>query len=902
MNHQQVIDQMVLNFQLAQDAPNIAYNKGLMIAFRDNLAINNRGGPRMFDPDNIESFEHAIACRDQYILLYGESPHLPIGNNPLSPFFPTWRASVNVPPPAPIVLNDDQIADQLVNEYVARFPNILSFTTNNPDRLAPGYALLLQQHIEQRTVVASVPRLTSNDFMSRLHFRSQMEVTYQQGSSVPLMDAIEDSELFSLLSSMITVYREYLGEYVETHPRLIPERTFIKFFLLYCKIVSAADKKAVLKHFKSSRMSNESSEAFYEYDGKFLLNKNVMKAALLDQTPKSMSKLHASGLIGYARSLALPLTELVSSDFYSQYLDPLKKEIESYKDTEEHMANQAKKAAANVPSTIKSDGKATKKANAAAKAAATAVAAAASTAVVPTAAAAPAPEKSAKAAAKPPISSTCKNCNAVGHHMYSCKEQCQLSRCPRKIDIEQSGESEWEEHRPNYCPYRQLVGQKEFEEYLRVKPFCYPAIPSRYSSKKSISSPIPTSTHVVLSHPTPSVWPLAPQIQYDAGSNVLVAPSSPFNLPVGPPSIEDSIEVADGSMQLVNSVATLGTTSCSIAPSMPTMLVPQSFVENSDLFTILINKQLLLIDSKKTTQLKKLIANLKPVVCVNSSNGLYYLSADQLKFMADRQLENLPLLNSPNVSSSNSITQKSTSIAKYHTISFPKIIDLVVFWHRNLNHLSESKMISVVQNSLIDHLPAQLTVENIRKFFPKFPSPCFECPLGNLQRLSSPPSATHNFSIPIGAHWILDFAKFSGADDSKKVLAYGGGFTHFAFAIDYQSGRVYGYGTRGCSGDVVIALIKNLNSFNTGKSYTMRSMTVDKQYVTKKVTAYLNDATIHPNVIQLVLSERLEGIETLTSSSPNIIIQNVAIPYEHFGTGSVERLIRTCRETNWKKT
>ena len=30
---------------------------------------------------------------------------------------------------------------------------------------------------------------------------------------------------------------------------------------------------------------------------------------------------------------------------------------------------------------------------------------------------------------------------------------------------------------------------------------------------------------------------------------------------------------------------------------------------------------------------------------------------------------------------------------------------------------------------------------------------------------------------------------------TRNFLAYGGGFTHFDFAIDYQSGRVFGYGT-----------------------------------------------------------------------------------------------------------
>ena len=79
-------------------------------------------------------------------------------------------------------------------------------------------------------------------------------------------------------------------------------------------------------------------------------------------------------------------------------------------------------------------------------------------------------------------------------------------------------------------------------------------------------------------------------------------------------------------------------------------------------------------------------------------------------------------------------------------------------------------------------------------------------------------------------------------------------------------------------------------------------MTIDKQYVTKGVTAYLNDPVIHADIIQVILSDRVNGEEILTSTSQNILFQNVAIPYEHFSTGSAERLIRLVRETNCKKT
>ena len=137
------------------------------------------------------------------------------------------------------------------------------------------------------------------------------------------------------------------------------------------------------------------------------------------------------------------------------------------------------------------------------------------------------------------------------------------------------------------------------------------------------------------------------------------------------------------------------------------------------------------------------------------------------------------------------------------------------------------------------------------------------------------------------------------AVQSLVTIYVGGGFNHFAFAIDYQSGRVFGYGTKSPSEKIVLQFLKNLKAFNTGKTYTMLGVIVDKQYVTKGVTEYLKDPTIHSDIIQLVKSERVNGLEFLTSSSPNIMFENVAIPYEHFGTGSVERLIRSVEETNW---
>ena len=343
MSNQQVIDQMVFNFYLAQDARGLAHNKALLVTFRDTLAINNKGGPRMFDPDNIESFDQANACRDQFILCYGETPHLPIGPNPLSPFFPTWRLSVNVPPPAPIVLNHDQLADQLANDYFARFPNALSFHVNNPDSKAADFHVKLSCHLKQRKITAS-PYLQLQDSLSILLFLEEIAVCWHKGSSISMMEAISPPVLFSLLSSMIPIYSEYLGQYTGMDPRKIPERTFVKYFLLYSKIISSANKRTVLKHLVSYKMSDDSSAAFHKYNGEFLLNISVLAPALLDQNPSSMAELHANGLQGFIKESAIDLLNIVTDNFHTQYLFPLQQSVAAYKEVEDYIFEVKQKA------------------------------------------------------------------------------------------------------------------------------------------------------------------------------------------------------------------------------------------------------------------------------------------------------------------------------------------------------------------------------------------------------------------------------------------------------------------------------------------------------------------------------------------------------------------------------
>jgi hypothetical protein len=118
------------------------------------------------------------------------------------------------------------------------------------------------------------------------------------------MEGIEEDQLFSLLSLMIAVFRDHLGQYVAVDPRRMPDRTFVKFFLSFCKVVSPFDKTEVLDFFAKTKVANDSSEAFYLYDGRFLKNLVIMGPALIDQTSKSLTEIYAKGLSGHIAARA----------------------------------------------------------------------------------------------------------------------------------------------------------------------------------------------------------------------------------------------------------------------------------------------------------------------------------------------------------------------------------------------------------------------------------------------------------------------------------------------------------------------------------------------------------------------------------------------------------------------
>jgi hypothetical protein len=310
-------------------------------------------------------------------------------------------------------------------------------------------------------------------------------------------------------------------------------------------------------------------------------------------------------------------------------------------------------------------------------------------------------------------------------------------------------------------------------------------------------------------------------------------------------------------------------------------------IDDSNSVSVLINRELKIYDINTSADLVEKIYSTPPYVSVQSTNGLYQLSKTDFKNIIEKTVfEDDKVI---------STVKNSASIAVYHTVKFGNLADLVLFWHENLGHLNMDKMISVVQNKLILGLPEQLTENAIRKFFP---NPCLKCSIGNLQASPHPPPKTFNPNVPIGGWWSVDFKKYSGADNNLQVKALKG-FTHFFLAIDYQSGRGFGYPVKSLRH--VEKHLENLYNFNLRKGYTMYGLSIDAQFVTAATSEFLKDPE---NNLQYTLLSReisdAELNEKYTFSSDTLIIKKIAIPYEHFTTGDCERLNRTMHESVMK--
>jgi len=647
--------------------------------------------------------------------------------------------------------------------------------------------------------------------------------------------------LTAIKTSLVRQFPENLAQYAEISYDAIPEDVFVKFLLLKMSTVNETDKEDMTTEFQKIRMQQSPNFDFAAYRlfvGQFLRLREMFRPYLKSWSNKRWAELFRDGLQGSllfdkANELAKGVSEADIGNF-----DIFREAIETDATALKQTSNTHPKIAA---AAVREERDKARKASSAGR-----------TARVVTAIPSDSDQHAAKKSWKDrPLSKgqKCFNCPAT-HKVFECEEACRLSTCTLPT----------EKHSAKDCP--SILNDALFQQLLKVE---YNPI-----SK----SPITTDSSC---HSCHSGRPLkrAARNQYDTGSNVVVSTGKAlFGGVVTPATTEDTITAADGRHMKISGTFPVGNDIGHVIDRATDNLIPQRCLENSGLATLLVDSQLYLINNESA---KSLLSTLDPkdiVSTIQSDNDQYFFSEQVMSNIAKR------------------LSNKSTCVARYHTIRFPTLKDLVIFWHHNLDHINITKLISIVENKLIKGLPTELTVQAIRKYFPH---DCLPCSIGNLQSLSHPLASIFNRKVPIGAWWSIDFKKMSGTDKERQVTSYSGS-THLFIAIDYASSRVYIKGAKGTKN--AVQYIKSLDEFNTRKGYTMQGLSLDAEFATKQVVAYLQN----PSTNKEYTVRHKEGDETRYTTSTDLIIMRAqAIPYEHFTLGEIERFNRTIHETTTKK-
>ena len=491
-------------------------------------------------------------------------------------------------------------------------------------------------------------------------------------------------------------------------------------------------------------------------------------------------------------------------------------------------------------------------------------------------------------------------CPVNNHRIRQCNSPCKLSDCPSPS-------------RPHMARSCDLLYGEDAGPYFATatvrsisRPPCHTSPPKTkfslavFRSLRPLGpeskSPCPLAAAVTISSALPSNSPCFPVIRFDTGANLAVSPVPISLAPVIP--VSESLNTAQGSSVAITGCSTLGNSTLYIAPALTDALLPQEFIESQGCMSVLVDKKLLLFDilNNNNSKLLNTITSAIPLATVDGSSGEYILP----KAVLDSLVCNTTVSNSDmayahrmvrrcnqariNASRSSFRTQTGrlsqnrhlsaahrASSARYYTVTFNSLRDVVLYWHFALGHASEEKMISIVEHNLVRNLPFQLTTAVIRKYFKQLPR-CKPCAEATLQQLASPPSA-ESPRPAIGTHWYLDFDKQSGSDDPALAIPSIAGFTHVLNAIDAGSDRLVSYPARGTKS--VVQYFRKLHDFNVASGYTMTHIHVDSEF-------YRSHA--------LKTECRLRRVKIVRS-----------IPYDHGSIGLIERANRTCSEGRAKR-
>jgi len=88
-------------------------------------------------------------------------------------------------------------------------------------------------------------------------------------------------------------------------------------------------------------------------------------------------------------------------------------------------------------------------------------------------------------------------------------------------------------------------------------------------------------------------------------------------------------------------------------------------------------------------------------------------------------------------------SKKLSSNASYFTAKLSDVEELVRFWHVNLGHMSKQKMVTAVENDIVDGLSDVISVEQINKHYPE----CSDCVHANMAQKRHPKKSERIYDI-----------------------------------------------------------------------------------------------------------------------------------------------------------
>ena len=786
-----------------------------------------------------------------------------------------WRQQLFVPiQPTPIVSVPAQ-AMALEAAYVLKYPQALGFAFRNPDPEAPNYAInhaAYFQGLSNR--FNKPPTLKSTAYINFLRFLEEYKVYANAQGMESLFNCIPVALRTLLRDKLARSYPTFL--HGATPIEEVPEDVFLGYTLLcYSASPSVTESAAMEKEFTTLSMTPNpmsfSAEDFENYLGTFKYLKELLQPRM-HISEKRWCELLTNGLTGTllhstAKKHLKSVTESSTAGFswFENTLLVTKDSLDNASDVIHAVATRAQ-----APPKVPVAGKIR------ANAAITPDSVTASASVPASVAAA------ITASTKIGANQACWNprCKAIGQHkVFKCTVNCGISICPEKHLAVAT-------HAAKDCPALRDIEKKS--QFILVS--------SRKPRKRKSSTGHKPSNKSLLMPTGKLRMKISVPIQIDNGSNINLAPASPFGDPIMDASSTDTFINADGRETSIEGIVPIGDSKIMIVENMEQMLVTSNFLDKSNCAQLTWNGVMYLINALSPATLIAILGIVQLLANpIHAVNGLYYLPPNVFESLVDRQTQD-----SSKSASFSSITLSPNNgaplnpvccPAHFRTVKFPTIADMVMFWHVNFNHANMQKMINIVEHKMITNLPTELTVDAIRNHFPH---QCISCSLGNLQTLPHPLATTFNETVPIGAHWSCDFKKLSGTDKEKQVLSYAG-HTHLFIAIDYRSSRVFHIGTKGTSH--ADKCIEALYQFVRRKGYMMASLSIDSEFVTKAVTTFLQD----PDKNLDYTIRHHNGVNATYTTSANLFVyRQIAIPYEHFTVGEVERFNRTLHEAIMK--